>query len=143
MSLIGFVQLFSYFTAPALTALGRPEVVVRLSLLQVALTLFILAPVAKLFGVEGAVIAFTAMFALMIPFLAAALRREAGIDLWRVIRQCRASLGAGVAMAMPVLLAKAEIATMAKLPDAASLAVLVVSGTPGTKGRKRGFLSKR
>jgi PST family polysaccharide transporter len=127
MSLIGFVQLFSYFTAPALTELGRPEVVVRLSLLQAALTLFILAPAAKLFGVEGAVIAFTAMFALMIPFHAAALRRETGIDLWRVIRQCRASLGAGAAMAMAVLLAKAEIA-VAKLPGTATLAVLVVPG---------------
>jgi polysaccharide transporter, PST family len=126
MSLIGFVQLFSYFTAPALMALGRPEIVVRLSLLQVVLTAVAFAPVARWYGAEGVAVAFTAMFAVMLPFHAAVLRRELGLDLWRVIWRCRASIGAGAAMAGAVLLVKSELA--ARLSEAATLAVLVTLG---------------
>jgi hypothetical protein len=76
--------------------------------------------------VEGVAVAFAAMYVVMLPFHAAVLRREFGLDLWRAMWRCRAPIGAGAAMAASVLLVKAELA--ARLPGAATLAVLVVVG---------------
>jgi O-antigen/teichoic acid export membrane protein len=126
MSLTGFFQLFSYFTAPALVALGKPEQVLRLGLAQFVAILVLFVPAAFAFGIMGVAAAFTAEFLVIIPFHAVALKRLAGVDLGEVIVQCRASIGAGAAMAVAVLLLKAELAV--SLSGSALLAVLVAAG---------------
>jgi O-antigen/teichoic acid export membrane protein len=127
MSLIGFMQLFSYFTGPALIALNRPGVVLRLSLVQMVVMLVIFVPAAMSFGVVGIAAATTLLYVAIIPFHAIMLRRVAGIALWSVMLRCRAAIGAGAVMAGAVLLLKAELA--ATLPPAPLLVVLIAAGT--------------
>ena len=126
MSLIGFTQLFSYFTAPALVALSRPEIVVRITLAQVGITLVLFVPAALAFGVLGVTAAFTLLYLVIIPIHVVVLRRVAAIDLPAVIWRCRASLVAGAAMAAAVMLLKTALG--GSMPAPALLALLILAG---------------
>jgi PST family polysaccharide transporter len=125
MALAGFVDPYTLYTGPALTAAGRPRSFLKLSLIQTLLAL-VAIPVATRFGLSGVAAAVVLVGAAMIPFHLAALRREAGIGPRRLLRGCAGGTAAAIVMAAAVLLLKATIAPA--LPPFAALALLVGGG---------------
>jgi PST family polysaccharide transporter len=125
VSLNAFTAVFSFFSGPVLYAAGRPESHLRLSLLQIVLTVAIFLPMTQ-FGLVGVAISNVLSTALVAPIHLYVLKRDTGIDPKTVLSGCRGATLAGLAMAAAVLILKGE--AMATLSSGSALAVLVGIG---------------
>jgi PST family polysaccharide transporter len=125
MSLTGFSQVFSFFSAQALFAAGLPAVNLRLSLLQVGVLASLLLPATR-FGIVGVAIAFTLAMALLAPVHVEVLRREVGLDPRDLARRCRPPMLAALVMGGAVI--ALHLALGERLPAPALLALSVALG---------------
>jgi PST family polysaccharide transporter len=125
MCLVGFTQALTFFSGPALCAVGRPAAYLRLSLLQVALTAAVFLPATRL-GLHGVAAAYAAVSALVIPFHLYVLRRHAGIDPADLLWRCVPSALGGIALVVAV--EAAELRLVDDWPPLLQSAALVVIG---------------
>ena len=125
VALNAFTAVFSFFSGPVLYAAGRPESHLRLSLLQIVLTVAVFLPMTR-FGLVGVAISNVVSTALVAPLHLYVLNRDTGIDPKLVLSRCRGATFAGVAMAAVILLLKGE--ALASLSPVSALAVLVAIG---------------
>jgi PST family polysaccharide transporter len=125
MTLTGFTTVFSYFSGKVLYAAGRPDANLRLSLLQVMITVAIYLPATR-FGLIGVAAAFTAVSTAVIPFHLWMLHRAAGIDPFAVLMRSVAPAIATVAMIAGLGLM--SHGPFDQLPPIAALAAMVVCG---------------
>jgi PST family polysaccharide transporter len=126
MCLAGFTQALSFFSGPALWAVGRPHAHLRLSLVQVVLTAAIFVPAAAGFGIDGVAVAYAAVSALVVPFHLVVLRRHAGVDPADLLKRCLPAALCGIAMIVAV--ETAEDALLAALPPLGAAGALIALG---------------
>ncbi|MBV8650475.1 MAG: oligosaccharide flippase family protein, partial [Alphaproteobacteria bacterium] len=124
-SLVGFTDAFTLYSAPALTAAGRPHAYLKLSVIQVIIGVALLLPATQL-GLRGIVAADVAIAAAIIPFHLAVLRREAGTDPVALIKRCLPAIAAALVMALAVLAIKTTL--VETLPPVAALILAIVTG---------------
>ncbi len=124
-SLVGFTDAFTLYSAPALTAAGRPRAYLKLPLIQVVIGIALLLPATR-FGLQGIVAADVAIAAAIIPFHLVVLRREAGTDAIALFKRCLPAIAAALVMALAVLALKTTLATT--LPPVAALVLAVLAG---------------
>lgn len=125
LSLTGFSQVFSFFSGPALYAAGRPGAHMRLSLVQLVLTLALFLPATR-FGLEG--VAFSQVIAsfLIIPIHFFVLKRYIGVEPGALLgRSWPSSFAALVMGAALIALDKGPFAGQG---GAAALAALIAAG---------------
>jgi O-antigen/teichoic acid export membrane protein len=103
MSLVCISGPLNRPTMHALLAVGKPEIYAMMNLIQLVITTITFL-VAVRFGIVGAAWAYAAVLIAMVPFNLAAARRVAGISPMHVMRRYLPALGAGVIMALVVLL---------------------------------------
>jgi O-antigen/teichoic acid export membrane protein len=125
MTLTAFSMVFSFFSGPVLYAAGQPQSHLRLSLIQVAITVLIFLPLTQV-GLIGVAISYALSYALIAPLHLFVLQRDAGVNPWWALAGCRAPTGAAIAMAIAVLALKAEL--LASLSPVAALIALVMLG---------------
>jgi O-antigen/teichoic acid export membrane protein len=124
-SLVGFTEAYTLYSAPALTAAGRPRAYLKLSVIQIVIGIALLLP-ATLFGLRGIVAADVLIAASLIPFHLAVLKREAGIEPSALLRRCLPAIGATLVMAITVMALKGALA--ATLPPVMALILVVLAG---------------
>lgn len=110
VSLVGFTQVFSVFSAQVLYAAGRPAVNLRLSVLQVLLTASVFIPATR-FGVIGVAAGFALVSALAAPLHQLVLHRTIGTDPIDLARRCLPPIAAGIVMAIAVGLVELRFGT--------------------------------
>jgi O-antigen/teichoic acid export membrane protein len=101
MCLAGFTLGLTFFTGPALWAVGRPDAHFRLSIVQVVVTALVFLTGAQ-FGLTGVAVGFTTVTTLMIPFHLAVLRRHTGVDPLDLLKRCLPASIAGLVMIFAV-----------------------------------------
>jgi O-antigen/teichoic acid export membrane protein len=123
--LVGFTEAYTLYSAPALTAAGRPRAYLKLSVIQIVIGIALLLP-ATLFGLRGIVAADVLIAASLIPFHLVVLKREAGIEPIALLRRCLPAIGATLVMAVTVMALKGALA--ATLPPVMALVLVVLAG---------------